>query len=75
MTITLEGLTRQQYQIADMLWQCDTQSDVEQLIRNLPAAYQRDAKTIHQLMIAAVFDQYEDITTDVKDLIRNISHS
>jgi len=69
MTITLQGLTQQQHQIADMIWQCDSQEDVDQLIRNLPPAYKRDAETIHQLMIAAVFDQYEDIDEYTKTLI------
>lgn len=69
MTITLEGLTRQQYQIADMIWSCESQEDVDRLIRNLPAAYKQDAVTVHTLMIAAVMDQYEVITDDVKELI------
>jgi hypothetical protein len=73
MTITLHGLTKQQYQIADMIWSCASQEDVEGLIRNLPQAYRRDAQTIHQLMIAAVMDQHEEITDDVKDLIRSIA--
>lgn len=69
MTITLEGLSQQQYQIADMIWNCDSQEDVARLIRNLPRSYRRDAETVHELMIAAVFDQCEDITDDVKDCI------
>jgi 23S rRNA C2498 (ribose-2'-O)-methylase RlmM len=73
MTITLHGLTKQQYQIADMIWSCASQEDVDRLIRNLPQAYRRDAQTIHQLMIAAVMDQHEEITDDVKDLIRSIA--
>ena len=69
MTIQLEGLTKQQYQIADMIWSCDTQADVDRLIRNLPPEYKQDAITIHELMIAAVFDDYMEITEDVKDCI------
>ncbi len=75
MTIELHGLTRQQHQIADMIWSCDSQQDVDQLIRNLPTAYQRDAVAIHQLMIAAVLDQYMEITEYVKNLISDISRS
>ena len=75
MTIELQGLTKQQCQIADLLWSCDTQQDVAQLIRSMPAQYKQDAITIHQLMIAAVMDQYEDITDDVKDLISRCSGS
>lgn len=74
MTITLEGLTKTQYQIADLLWNCDTQEAVEQLKRSMPTAYRQDAETVHQLMIAAVMDQYEDVTADVKTLIHSISH-
>ncbi len=69
MTIQLEGLTRQQYQIADMIWSCENQEDVDRLIRNLPQGYKQDAVVIHQLMIAAVMDQYEGITDDVKACI------
>jgi hypothetical protein len=70
--ITLTGLTPQQHQIADMIWSCESQQDVDRLIRNLPPQYKRDAVVIHELMIAAVMDSYEDITDDVKDLIHSI---
>ena len=72
MTITLKGLTKQQYQIADMIWSCDSQEAVEQLLRAMPEQYKKDAETVHTLMIAAVMDQHEDITEDVKDLINSI---
>ncbi len=72
MTIELQGLTKQQYQIADLLWNCESQEAVEQLKQNLPAAYRRDAETIHQLMIAAVMDQYETVTDDVRELILSL---
>lgn len=75
MTIELHGLTKQQYQIADMIWSCDSQEDVNKLISNLPPAYKQDAVVIHQLMIAAVMDQYEEVTDDVKDLISAISRN
>lgn len=75
MTIELHGLTRQQHQIADMIWSCDSQADVDRLIQNLPPAYKQDAVVIHQLMIAAVMDQYMEITEDVKTLISDISRS
>ena len=75
MTITIEGLSKQQYQIADMIWSCESQEDVDQLMRAMPKEYKRDAKTVHELMIAAVMDQHEDITEDVKALIHSISRS
>ena len=75
MSIELHGLTRQQHQIADMIWSCESQEDVDQLIANLPPAYQQDAVVIHQLMIAAVMDQYMEVDLSVKDCIDRISHS
>jgi hypothetical protein len=72
MTITLEGLTHQQYQIADLLWNCESQEHVQTLINSMPADYKKDAVVIHQLMIAAVMDQHTEITEDVKDCISRI---
>lgn len=72
MTITLQGLTKQQYQIADLLWGCDTQAQVQAMIAAMPAAYKQDAETIYELMIAAVMDQHTEITEDVKDAISRI---
>ena len=72
MTITLEGLTQQQYQIADLLWNCDSQEQVQTLIQSMPPEYKRDAVTIHQLMIAAVMDQHTEITEDVQALILSL---
>ncbi len=75
MTIELTGLTKQQHQIADMLWNCESEQAVQRLINNLPLTYKQDAVTIHQLMIAAVFDQYEDIDPNVTDLINSYRSS
>ncbi len=72
MAITLEGLTRQQAQIADMIWSCESQAAVDQLMRALPPEYKQAAVVVHQLMIAAVMDQHMEITEDVKDAISRI---
>ncbi len=72
MTIELRGLTRQQSQIADLLWNCDSQEDVQRMIAAMPTGYREDAVVIHQLMIAAVMDQHMEITADVTDLISSL---
>jgi hypothetical protein len=69
MTIQLHGLTQQQYQLAELLWNCESQAAVDLLKRSLPDSHRRDAETIHQLMIAAVFDDYDEVTDDVRSLI------
>jgi len=75
MSIELHGLSKQQYQIADMIWSCESQQDVDKLIQNLPPAYKQDAVVIHQLMIAAVMDQHMEITEDVEAVIASIGRS
>ena len=72
MSIQLHGLTKQQYQIADLLWNCDSQEQVLALIQSMPREYARDAVVIHELMIAAVMDQYTEVSADVKEIIRSI---
>jgi len=75
MTIQLTGLTKQQHQIADMIWSCESEQAVERLINNLPSQYKQDAVVIHQLMIAAVMDQYMEIDPRVTDLINSYRNS
>jgi hypothetical protein len=58
--ITLEGLTPQQVQIADMLWKCNSLEDVDRLVRNMPDSYRQDAVVLKELMVAASLDDYQE---------------
>jgi hypothetical protein len=58
--ITLEGLSQQQVQIAEMLWKCNSLEDVDRLVRNMPPTYRQDTVTLKELMIAASLDSYEE---------------
>jgi hypothetical protein len=58
--ITLEGLSKQQVQIADMLWKCNSLEDVDRLVRNMPPTYRQDAVTLKELMIAASLDEVQE---------------
>jgi hypothetical protein len=58
--ITLEGLTQQQVQIAEMLWKCNSLEDVDRLVRNMPDTYRKDAMVLKELMIAASLDDVEE---------------
>ena len=58
--ITLEGLTHQQVQIAEMLWKCNSLEDVDRLVRNMPPTYRQDAVTLKELMIAASLDEVQE---------------
>jgi hypothetical protein len=58
--ITLEGLSQQQVQIAEMLWKCNSLEDVDRLVRNMPPTYRQDAVVVKELLIAAGLDSYEE---------------
>ena len=67
--ITLEGLSQQQVQIAEMLWKCNSLEDVDRLVRNMPDSYRQDAMTLKELMIAASLDSYEEIELAERALV------
>jgi len=58
--ITLEGLSQQQMQIAEMLWKCNSLEDVDRLVRNMPPAYRQDAVLVKELLIAAGLDEVQE---------------
>jgi hypothetical protein len=63
--ITLEGLSQQQMQIAEMLWKCNSLEDVDRLVRNMPPTYRQDAVLVKELLIAAGLDEVQE--TDLAD--------
>jgi len=58
--ITLEGLSQQQMQIAEMLWKCNSLEDVDRLVRNMPPTYRQDAVLVKELLIAAGLDDIQE---------------
>jgi hypothetical protein len=77
MTPTIEGLTRKQKLIADLLWQCDTQSQMLALIRSLPTqSDQYDAISLTHMMIhetaeaEGYLDRYQDLAQEIIDRVR-----
>ena len=58
--ITLEGLSQQQVQIAEMLCKCRSLEDVDRLVRNMPPSYRQDAVLVKELLIAAGLDEVQE---------------
>ena len=65
--ITLEGLTKEDCAICDLLWQCDTEFEVENLIQMMPPAMGDRAIVLRELLIAAELDQVEEVCDAVAD--------
>ena len=68
-TITIEGLSELQRELADQIWQCESQEEVAEFIGRLPKRLRAHAELVRELMIAAVFDQEMEVDDRVQDLI------
>lgn len=52
----LNGLTKRQVEIAELLWQCNDSCDVEQVVE----LYGTDAAIVRELILAAAIDDCVD---------------
>ena len=71
--ITLEGLSKEDIQICNLLWNCDTLAAVNAMVAAMPPAYQRRAVVLRELMIAAQLDSLEDVDETVTALLHTIA--
>lgn len=71
--IRLEGLTKQDIQICNLLWNCDTVEAVDAMVAAMPPAYKNRAVVMRELMTAAQLDQVEDIDEAVTDYLQRIA--
>ena len=61
MEITIQGLNTRQRILADMIWDCETRTQINALIRNLPTQDLKDeAESIVEMMIMATIEQCYD---------------
>jgi len=73
--IQLEGLTPKQKMLAQLLWDCETQDQLETLIRCLPTREDRYmASTLSRVMIYEALeegiDRYSEVAQEVIDHVR-----
>ena len=71
--ITIEGLSAQDIQICNLLWNCDSIEAVDRMIAAMPAAYKQRAQSLRELMTAAALDMVKDIDEDTHTLLQRIS--
>jgi len=69
MSITIEGLNRRQTVLADIMWAMNSRDQVERFIQTLPALQQAEARTVLEMMTAAVYDDIETVFPETKDLL------
>ena len=71
--IKLEGLSKQDVQICNLLWNCDTLEAVDAMVKAMPPAYKNRAVVLRQLLTAAQLDTVEDIHEDITALLQRIA--
>lgn len=56
MEIQVHGLSALQRELADQIWACDSQEDVDQFIGALPKRLRGQARFVKEMMTIAVWD-------------------
>ena len=70
--IQIEGLTTKQRVFADVIWACQSESQVMSFILSMPPADRKDAYTVLTMMTAAVVDEVTEIDPAVTKLLQRI---
>jgi hypothetical protein len=71
--ITLEGLTKQDIQICNLLWNCDSVEAVDAMVAAMPPAYKNRAVVMRELMTAAQLDTVEDVDANITAYLQHIA--
>jgi hypothetical protein len=72
MSIQIEGLSRRQRAIADVLWMMATREDAERFVKSLEPNTRKDAETVIEMMMLAVIDECDSVDDSVKSIIDNL---
>jgi hypothetical protein len=70
--ITIEGLSRKQKALADIMWAMDGTEQVKSFIAALHPKDRREAQTVCELMILAFVDEVDTVDDSVKSIIDNL---
>ena len=63
MEYKIDGLTRKQVALLDIMWTLDDEQSVENFVRSLPRADQQQAQSLKTLLIHEMMEEFlEDIT-------------
>ena len=63
--IQIQGLTNEDCAICDLLWRCDSDFEVNNLIAMMPAAMGDRALVLRDMIIAAELDTYMEVSDEV----------
>lgn len=70
MTIQVEGFTKKQRVLADIIWACETEDQVMTFINSLPKKDRVEAYIVMQMIVHATFDQFMETDLAEKALAK-----
>ena len=71
--IKLEGLSKQDVAICNLLWNCASVDDVNRMVNAMPPAYKQRAQVMRELITAAQLDTVEDVHEDITAYLQRIA--
>lgn len=74
MALEVEGLSRQQRLLADLIWEMETQEEVKNFITSLRGQQRRDAETVLSMIVWAMYDTIDDVDNETIEILNNIFH-
>ena len=72
--ITIEGLTKKQRAILDIMWSMDTKEQVESFVQSLPPSDKCDATSLMEMLIHDSLEQQGEME-QYASLARTVIHS
>jgi len=67
--IEIRGFTALQRDLADQLWQMETDDQVQRFVNQLPRGLKREAWVVISMLIAHELDSYMEVSDEVRDYL------
>ena len=67
MEYKIDGLTRKQVALLDIMWTLDDEQSVENFVRSLPRADQQQAQSLKTLLIHEMMEEFLEGITEFPD--------
>jgi len=71
--ITINGVTKRQKRMLNIMWDLDTEEDYFEWYNSLDEELQKEAELLQRLVIMAEFDNQVQDTTDAKQLLKKFA--
>ena len=71
--ITLDGLSKKDIEICNLLWNCDSIEAVDKMVAAMPSTYRSRAVVLRELMTAAAFDNVDTVNDELTQYLQRIA--